>query len=213
MAKIQCEQCIKIPLPLLKKVGLLTPGLKAQTFFWRPDVGDDSNLAVISKINNQDSFIEVLFRTKNVATGEVSPPIAIRLQLTSTPCFFGGKRYWLKCPIKQNGQACNRRIAMAYMREQEVGCRKCLKLSYKSQMESTGYTFWALDRYLNTLKRVHNKLQARRTKTYLGNPTRYLIKWIVKTKYLHVLSEEALRVMDILKHKQALQDKKKLPIK
>jgi len=46
------------------------------------------------------------------------------VQLTSTPCNFGGHRKWLRCPL------CGSRVAVIYLLGKEFGCRKCHNLTY-----------------------------------------------------------------------------------
>jgi hypothetical protein len=51
------------------------------------------------------------------------------VELTSTPCNFGGIRCWFRCP------KCNRRVAVLYMRSRLWSCRECAKVRYSSQHE------------------------------------------------------------------------------
>ncbi len=49
------------------------------------------------------------------------------LQITSTPCHFGGQRYWFQCPV------CGNRVGVMYKHafNPVVACRKCLNLDYR----------------------------------------------------------------------------------
>lgn len=51
----------------------------------------------------------------------------------STPCFFGGKRWWFICP----GICCERRCRILYMPAggSEFACRACHNLTYQSTQE------------------------------------------------------------------------------
>ncbi len=53
-----------------------------------------------------------------------------RVALTSTPCYFGGVRYWFRCP----GADCRRRVAMVYLLPGATVflCRTCHGLTYRS---------------------------------------------------------------------------------
>lgn len=51
----------------------------------------------------------------------------IHLKLTTTPCQYGGFRYWFLC-----GQ-CDKRVGVVYERDKVFCCRHCLSLGYKSQ--------------------------------------------------------------------------------
>lgn len=50
-----------------------------------------------------------------------------KLFIVSTPCHFGGKRYWLSCPF------CESRRAELFLIFTDFGCRQCFGLTYSSQ--------------------------------------------------------------------------------
>ena len=49
-----------------------------------------------------------------------------------TPCNFGGERLWFLCPVG----GCGRRVAILYG-HRIFSCRKCIRLAYASQRESS----------------------------------------------------------------------------
>ncbi len=51
------------------------------------------------------------------------------ITLETTPCHFGGYRYWMRCP------GCNRRITTVYLGSREFRCRHCLNLTYATQQQ------------------------------------------------------------------------------
>lgn len=70
------------------------------------------------------------------------------LSVTSTHCNFGGhKNYWI-CPL------CHRRCRFMYYSSGRGGCRKCLRLAYKSQNETLA------DRLLRKKEKLQSKLQS-----------------------------------------------------
>ena len=48
------------------------------------------------------------------------------MPLATTPCQFGGVRWWLKCPC------CGRRVRSLYLRWSGFTCRHCAWLTYTS---------------------------------------------------------------------------------
>jgi hypothetical protein len=62
--------------------------------------------------------------------------LPIRLQTTATQ--FGGQRFWLTCPIINDGVACNCRVAKLHLPggQKYFGCRECHGLSYRSSQEA-----------------------------------------------------------------------------
>ena len=89
----------------------------------------------------------------------------------STPCHFGGRRFYFLCPYLKNNQVCNKRVGILYLKNRYFCCRECAHLSYYSCNENKrmrGYPWrvltdsWKADKIYQTLKRTH----------YKGKPTR-----------------------------------------
>ena len=59
------------------------------------------------------------------------------IPLTFTRCHYGGKRPWFLCPGVVNGFACSLRVAILYNAGQFYFCRRCYRLAYKSQSETS----------------------------------------------------------------------------
>ena len=57
------------------------------------------------------------------------------IPVVSTPCHFGGKRWWFICPLIVNGRSCQRRCRIVYMPpgSEYFGCRECHQLTYESR--------------------------------------------------------------------------------
>lgn len=55
--------------------------------------------------------------------------------VVSTPCHFGGRRWWFICPLSLNGRACRRRCRIVYLPSDAgyFGCRECYQLTYESR--------------------------------------------------------------------------------
>lgn len=68
---------------------------------------------------------DVLTLTYTVASGEQRTE---SVELTRTPCHYGGARVWFRCP------SCKRRTAKLYYRRERFLCRQCHGLRYRSQL-------------------------------------------------------------------------------
>lgn len=71
-----------------------------------------------------------------------------QLDLITTPCNYGGERYWFKCPC------CQRKVAKLYFHNRSLQCRACCSLPYKSQNET------ASDRNIRRVRSVRRLLGA-----------------------------------------------------
>jgi hypothetical protein len=56
------------------------------------------------------------------------------INLETTPCNFGGERWWFRCPLVKNGQPCGRRCFKLYEPPgaNSFGCREGHDLTYES---------------------------------------------------------------------------------
>ena len=68
--------------------------------------------------------------------------------LVTTPCHYGGVRYWFSCPA----MGCGKRVALLYLGDRYFACRKCYQLAYRSQRETTD------DRGFRGASKIRDKL-------------------------------------------------------
>jgi hypothetical protein len=80
------------------------------------------------------------------------------IELTSTPCNFGGERWWFVCPLTVNGVKCTRRARIIYLPygAEYFGCRECHRLSYDSRQLS-GSKYEGLYRELREQRKEEEK--------------------------------------------------------
>ena len=68
------------------------------------------------------------------------------VELDSTPCFYGGRRLWFRCPAITQDGPCGRRCRILYRPRgaSRFGCRGCHRLSYQSRQHSRDrwFEFW-----------------------------------------------------------------------
>jgi hypothetical protein len=92
------------------------------------------------------------------------------IPLTTTPCRYGGKRYWFICPMSRSGRYCGRRVAKIYLGDSLFACRHCYGLTYASCNASERYKGFVsipdLEAQEAKIKRSH----------YRGKPTRKYLK-------------------------------------
>ncbi|HUD02748.1 MAG TPA: hypothetical protein VMR46_01860 [Candidatus Paceibacterota bacterium] len=69
-----------------------------------------------------DSYIELVSRGPHNTQSTFN--------LVTTPCNYGGKRWWLECPN------CQRRVAKLYENNDNFACRICLDLEYSSHRQN-----------------------------------------------------------------------------
>lgn len=123
--------------------GYLTAG---RWFNWQWTWGDGSKSNINVRVESAWS-IRLIYRTRS--GGEVDwTDVDYSIQLTRTPCRFGGERTWFLCP----GRGCGRRVAKLYCAGRYYVCRHCGDLAYSSQREDAG------DRALRRAQAIRKKL-------------------------------------------------------
>ena len=83
------------------------------------------------------------------------------VRIETTPCYFGGKRWWFRCP------GCNRRCRIIYQPPgaRVFACRICHNLTYKSQQEKRWSWFDIIKRAQRLDEKVRQlRNQQRRSK-------------------------------------------------
>ena len=114
-------------------------------------------------------------------------PLGTEIEITSTPCHFGGRRYWFVCPI------CRRRCAILY----PFICRICAKGRYRVELETVQ------DRRITRAIRLRRRLGQKRGGTTVPIPPKP--KWMRWHTYFRLRSQ----VQDI-EHLMWREEAKKL---
>jgi Zn-finger protein len=78
------------------------------------------------RININELLRTVEAESKQITLRAKFEVLGVRIETTSTPCHFGGKRLWFICPF------CKRRVGTLYKppAKDELLCRKCHGLGY-----------------------------------------------------------------------------------
>ena len=97
-----------------------------------------------------------------------------KVQLTTTPCNFGGVRYWFICPLSKKGVYCGRSVGKLYCPPgaNYYGCRHCYNLSYESRNESRLGRIGQLGYILKVERQIEELSSRVKRSFYAGRPTR-----------------------------------------
>ncbi len=170
-AKTTVEQATQLSIFKLKEFDLLT-GCCSTTLTWTRSLsGRKSSVGIC--VDTEELYAKVNYTITDRNTGEKTD-YDYKISLTTTPCNYGGVRYWFICPLSRNGVYCGRRTGTLYLASggNYFGCRHCYNLSYEIRNESRlgrpgsiGYPIKA--------ERLYEELymQIKRW-TYKGKPTK-----------------------------------------
>jgi hypothetical protein len=101
-----------------------------------------------------------------------------KISLVTTPCNFGGVRYWFGCP------SCGRRVGVLYLVPGDVyfRCRHCNNLSYHSRNRCRLGTFGHTSREIDGLRSEIKRW------TWRGRPTRKVRRLQALERKMRILS-------------------------
>lgn len=128
----EADSLKKIQTWFLKKHGYFEGGWKSGTITWTNNWGDKSSIGIQSSIFGEENYIQVTYTQTDRDTGE-KKDFDQKYPLTTTDCYFGGKRYWFICSVYKSGVYCGRRVAVLYKGGDYFACRHCYELSYNSR--------------------------------------------------------------------------------
>jgi hypothetical protein len=157
--KATADESCKLKISKLRKDGMLS-GQATGKISWTSSMAGKIT-TVLLLVDVTDEPFAMLMYTLTDRDGNKTD-YDYEVSLITTPCNFGGVRYWFGCP------SCGRRVAVLYLAPGDVyfRCRNCNNLSYWSRnccgLESWGETSRQIERLRSEIKRW----------TWRGRPTR-----------------------------------------
>ena len=174
MAKQKAEWSNRLSTRFLKKHGYLDGGWRYGGIKWTYGLsGNESSIGFNVHIGGDEGDnIKLRYTHTSRGTGE-KESMDYRVELTTTLCNYGGKRYWFICPLSKNGQYCGRRVGVLFSIGKWFGCRHCGDICYAAQLK--GGTFRGSSVSIPDIERAEQEIKRY---YYNGKPTR---------KYLRVM--------------------------
>jgi hypothetical protein len=133
------EECKSIDIPWLKQHGYFC-GFKSGGIEWRNDAVEiTSSIGIhvsVDESNIGGNYLRLIYNQTNNFMNEKTE-LDYKIELVTSPCKFGGVRYWFICPLMVNGRLCGRRVGKLYLPPEGkyFGCRNCYNLTYRCQKE------------------------------------------------------------------------------
>lgn len=156
---------------------------------WKNHWGENSiGLTIDIDRENVSGKMRLVYTTTN-REGE-KKNIDYTIDMESTPCFYGGWRFWFRCP----NYHCQKRVAKLYQNGEYFICRHCASLTYESCQKSGSSFFFGklIDQELKFEKlREKTKIYVRK-----GTLTKKATKlWNMKENmnYLFAQSEKMMK--------------------
>jgi len=169
------EDCRSVSISFLKKHDYLSENsCKSGGISWKNFYGEEtSSIGIVVSTFEDESFVRFYYTVTKRSSGEKTE-YDYKVQLTTTPCNFGGVRYWFICPLSRNGIYCGRRVGKLYSPpgSHYYGCRHCFDLSYESRNESRHGLISQLGHLLKAERQYEELYKQIKRWTYNGKPTK-----------------------------------------
>lgn len=180
MAKHKAEQSNRLSIFWLKKNGYLNKDCSFQSGGIKWTYGSSGNESSIGfsviKDNwgtaEEKAYLNLKYTNTNGQTGE-KEDLNYKVDLTHTPCNYGGVRYWFICPLSKNGQYCGRRVGVLFSIGKWFGCRHCGEIAYTAQMKGGKYRGCSVS--IPDVERAEKEIKRY---YYKGKPTRRYKRFI-----------------------------------
>jgi hypothetical protein len=170
-SKKEADGLKKIETSWLRQQGYFQ-GMKSGMITWTFRASDtkDSVSVLISTLEG-DNYMRLSYTQTDRDSGE-KKDFDYCILLTSTPCHYGGRRYWFTCPFSRNGTYCGRRVGVLYKDGDYFACRHCYDLTYNSRKLNRQFLLSPLFNVLYLEGRIEKLKEKTKRRTYAGIPTR-----------------------------------------
>jgi len=187
MAKATAERSSAINIFWLKKNGFLDKNFSYNSgnIRWKRGI-NDIDCSVGFSINrdnwgtsSEKTYMKLQYTHTDSFSGQKNE-MDYNISLVTTPCNYGGKRYWFVCPLCKKEYCCRRRVGVLYSIGKWFGCRHCGKIAYQSQFEGGKYRIGS-----TTELDVKNAYYEIKRTHYNGKPTRKYKRYLRLRNKVH----------------------------
>jgi len=169
------EDCRSVSISFLTKHDYLSENsCRSGGIAWKNCYGEEtSSIGIVVSTFEGEKYVRFYYTVTDRSSGQKTD-YDYKVNLTTTPCNFGGVRYWFICPLSKNGVYCGRRVAKLYKAPggSYFGCRHCYNLSYESRNECRLGRFGQIGYALKADRQVEKLREKIKRWTYRGRPTR-----------------------------------------
>jgi hypothetical protein len=178
MSKTEVEDVIKLKASRLYKYNYFS-GRRIGELHWSHGWSQEKSKVGIEVVTmNDEDYLRIQYTQTSRRTGE-KKDFDYKVNLLTTRCYFGGVRYWFKCPLSKSGVPCGRRVGVLYKDGDYFGCRHCHNLTYESRNLSR--IFRLFGRPINDDDLASIRYSIKRTH-YKGKPTKRYQRYLKLSK-------------------------------
>lgn len=173
MRKLTVEECNSIDVFWLNRNNFFR-GLTRGVIEWTRRNGKKNSVLITVNTIDTPKFIKFNYSLTNKSTRK-QEMMDYKIPLVSTPCNFGGERYWFVCSgVSREGICCRKRVAKFYLGGdgKYFCCRHCYNLSYASRNKNRRGPYYSLVEYLDITDRIEKLEKEIKIHYRNGRPTK-----------------------------------------
>ena len=174
-SKATADESLDVSIYRLRRLGVLAGCVSTIMKWVRTNSGKESYIRLSVDITDEP-YARFLYTVTDKEGNETKYDYEV--SLVTTPCTFGGVRYWFGCPD------CGRRVGVLYLARGDVRfrCRHCNNLSYWSRNRCIIGTFGHTSRQIDQLRGEIKRW------TWRGRPTRKVRRLQALERKMEMLS-------------------------
>lgn len=170
MSKKEADDAKKIKTSFLKKHDYFR-GWRSGMMTWTNGYsGQKSSVGVEVSTMNGDEYLRIHYTQTDQYTNE-KKDFDYKIPLATTPCRYGGKRYWFICPWYKRGVYCGKRVGTLYKDGDYFACRHCYELTYSSRKVNRRYKMFPLFNTFTLEQKIEELHKQIKRSYYRGRPT------------------------------------------
>lgn len=192
MAKTTVEECLILGVDSLKKYGYFSGFISGEIKWTSSFSGREWSVGVSVCTDSMKATLN--YTTTDRSSGE-RVKLCCEIDLVTTPCNLGGKRYWFICPAVVGRRFCGRRVGKLYKADYNYFfCRHCNDLTYGKRNENKRMR--ALGRMLDSERKAESVFEGLKRKRffYRGYPTRRYLRYRRYLRQSDLYSEDFLEL-------------------
>jgi hypothetical protein len=169
--KTEADYLQKIETSFLRKHGFFN-GWRSDTITWTNGYsGNKSSVGIEVSTLDNDDYLRIHYTQTDNDTGK-KKDFDYKIPLVTTPCRYGGRRYWFKCPWYKNSIYCGHRVSVLYKDGDYFACRHCYDLTYSSRKENRRYRYYPLFNVMELETKIEQLEEQIKRPYYANKPTR-----------------------------------------
>lgn len=178
-SKTESDYLLKLNIYWLRKNDYFSsPCVKSGTITWTTrSTGHQNNISIEVNTIKENKYIKLIY-TQTDRDTEEKKDFDYQMSITTTPCHFGGHRYWFECGLLAKGRYCGRRVATLYKNGDYFGCRHCHNLSYSSRNVNHRNVYSLLGKMMEKEEKAEKIRGEIKRQTYRGQLTKKMKKLV-----------------------------------